>query len=68
MYRTALVKDVLESHEYREAFTFLGHLSAENLKAKLAAVIECLSGKLFFWFYCWSVCVQSILLHFRLLE
>ena len=45
-YRTALLKPVVESHEYREAFQYLGMLSPTELKSKLEACLECLKSEL----------------------
>lgn len=42
VYRTCLLDDVLESHEYRESFQFLNHMSADSLKEKLISFVTIL--------------------------
>ncbi len=42
VYRLCLVRSVGETHEYREAFDLLAHLSPANLQHKLQKFVQCL--------------------------
>jgi len=45
VYLLCLLKNVAESHEYREAFQLLKYLSMENMRAKLQGFCDVLAGK-----------------------
>ncbi len=42
VYRTAITKKVTESHEYRESFILLSHLTALELRNKMASFVDSL--------------------------
>ncbi len=45
VYRRSLGKNIVESHEYREAFRFISVMGLHDLKRKLEAFCQCLKGK-----------------------
>lgn len=45
VYRTAMTRKVSESHEYRESFQLLGHLTAVELRNKMEDVVKAMQTK-----------------------